>query len=63
MIFCIQVKEPVGDAIGKKDDQRYGWRIKQETFVNIALYQRDNRTLKAASGTIDPGEIFKRAGK
>jgi hypothetical protein len=39
MIFCIQVKEPVGNAIGKKDDKRYGRRIKQETFVHIALYQ------------------------
>jgi hypothetical protein len=54
-ILCVEVKKLVGKAIGKKDDQRYSRGIKQETFMQISLYQCDDGALKTAARTVYPG--------
>lgn len=54
-ILCVEFKNLVGKAIGKKEDQRYGRGIKQETFMQIALYQCDDGALKTTARAVYPG--------
>jgi hypothetical protein len=54
-ILCVEFKNLVDKAIGKKEDQRYGRGIKQETFMQIALYQCDDGALKTAARAVYPG--------
>ena len=63
MILSIEVKKTAGNTIGEKDEQRYGGRIKNKTFMQIALYQRNYSALKTTAGAIYTCDILKRTWK
>ena len=61
--MAIDAEIPVGNTIGKKDEQGYGRGIKQKAFVQVPLCQCQYRPLKTVARAINTGDKFKRAWK